>query len=236
MPKKKTSKSHLSLPPLEKRIGPILDLLDRLYPDAGCTLNYENPLQLLISTILSAQCTDERVNQVTPALFKKYASARDFAQAPLEELENDIKSTGFYRNKAKNIQACCHILDERFGGEVPPDLEILVTLPGIGRKTANVVLGNVFQIPGIVVDTHVGRVSQRLGLTAHKDPLKIEQDLMALIPRERWILFCHQLIQHGRKICLARKPKTSICPLSPYCEYAAEHSDEEAREITADTV
>jgi endonuclease-3 len=168
------------------------------------------------------------VNQVTPNLFRKYSSAKAFAEASLEELEDDIRSTGFFRNKAKNIQACCRILDAEYGGNVPADLDILVTLPGIGRKTANVVLGNVFDIPGIVVDTHVARVSHRLGLTTHKDPVKIEQDLMALIPKERWTRFCHQIIQHGRKICHARKPKTSICPLSPYCQYAAEHAEEGA--------
>ena len=164
--------------------------------------------------MLSAQCTDERVNLVTPGLFKKYPTARDYARAPLEELENDIRSTGFYHNKAKSIKAACRILDQQFGGRVPPDLDTLVQLPGIGRKTANVILGNAYQIPGIVVDTHVGRVAQRLGLTSRKDPDKIEQDLMALIPRERWIVFSHQLIQHGRRLCQARKPKTETLPAS----------------------
>ena len=175
-----------------------------------------------MATVLSAQCTDERVNQVTPELFRKYPTAQAYAQAPLEELENDIRSTGFYRNKAKSIKAACQILDERFGGHIPADLETLVQLPGIGRKTANVILGNAFAIPGMVVDTHVGRVAQRLGLTSQKDPEKIEQDLMALIPRERWIKFSHQLIQHGRVLCQARKPKTEVCPLRPYCDYAAQ--------------
>ena len=199
----------------------ILSLLDELYPQAKCSLDFRNPLELLVATVLSAQCTDERVNLVVPGLFKKYPTAGAYAQASLEELENDIRSTGFYHNKAKNIKACCRILDERFGGNVPADLDVLVQLPGIGRKTANVILGNAFQIPGIVVDTHVGRVAQRLGLTSQKDPDKIEQDLMVLIPKERWIQFSHQLIQHGRQLCQARKPKTEICPLRPHCDYAA---------------
>ncbi len=206
------------------RVEAILELLDIHYPDAQCSLDYVDPLQLLVSTILSAQCTDERVNQVTPALFCKYPTVRAFAEASLEELENDIKPTGFYRNKAKNIQACCRILHEQHGGVIPCDLEKLVKLPGIGRKTANVILGNAFGIPGIVVDTHVGRVAQRLGLTDQKDPEKIEGDLMEIIPRERWIRFSHQLIQHGRRICQARKPKMDLCPLEPHCEHAARHS------------
>jgi endonuclease-3 len=228
MPPKKTVKHRKALSPPAERIHAILSLLDEHYPEARCSLGYESPLQLLVATILSAQCTDERVNQVTPGLFKKYPSAKSFAEASLEELEKDIRSTGFFRNKAKNIQTCCRILDAEHGGRVPADLDILVNLPGIGRKTANVVLGDAFHIPGIVVDTHVARVSQRLGLTAHKDPVKIEQDLMSLIPRERWTDFCHQLIQHGRKICQARKPKTSICPLNPHCQYAMEHDDDGA--------
>ncbi|MGV8074785.1 MAG: endonuclease III [Syntrophobacteraceae bacterium] len=198
----------------------VLHLLDEHYPDVQCSLDFKTPLQLLVATILSAQCTDERVNQVTPALFKKYYTAKAFAYAPIEELEADIKSTGFYRNKAKNIQACCRMLEDRFGSEVPAELDMLVKLPGVGRKTANVILANAFQIPGIPVDTHVARVSRRLGLTANKDPEKIEQDLMAIIPKESWIRFCHQLIAHGRKTCQARKPKTEICPLKPYCDYA----------------
>lgn len=203
------------------RVEAILELLDIHYPDAQCSLDYIDPLQLLVSTILSAQCTDERVNQVTPALFKKYPTVRAFAEASLEELENDIKSTGFYRNKAKNIQACCMILHDQHGEVIPRDLQILVKLPGIGRKTANVILGNAFGIPGIVVDTHVGRVAQRLGLTVQKDPEKIEGDLMKILHRERWIRFSHQLIQHGRKICQARKPRMDLCPLEPHCQHAA---------------
>ena len=216
--KGKATKPTPSLPePAKVKI--ILQLLDQDYPRAQCTLDFQNPLQLLVATILSAQCTDERVNQVTPQLFAKYQIAADFAGAPLEDLEADIKSTGFYRNKAKNIQACCKILEERFDGKVPADMEALVALPGIGRKTANVLLGNAFDIPGLVVDTHVGRVSQRLGLTGHKDPVKIEMDLMALIPRDRWVLFSHQIIQHGRRVCAARKPKCPICSLQQHCDY-----------------
>lgn len=206
------------------RVAAILELLDIHYPDAQCSLDYIDPLQLLVSTILSAQCTDERVNQVTPALFKKYPTVRAFAEASLEELENDIKSTGFYRNKARNIQACCKVLLDQHGGDIPRDLETLVKLPGIGRKTANVILGNAFGVPGIVVDTHVGRVARRLGLTAQKDPEKIEMDLMEIIPRERWVRFSHQLIQHGRRICQARKPRMDLCPLAPHCRHAAEES------------
>jgi endonuclease-3 len=202
-----------------RKIRAMLPLLDGLYPDAQCSLDYRGPLQILVATILSAQCTDERVNQVTPSLFKKYPDARAYAEAPLEEIEEAIRSTGFFRNKARSIQGCCRIIHERFGGEVPASLETLVELPGIGRKTANVILGNSFGIPGIVVDTHVSRVSQRLGLTRHKDPEKIEMDLMALVPEDRWVKFCHQIILHGRQICQARKPRCEICPLRPHCTY-----------------
>jgi endonuclease-3 len=211
----------------------ILQLLDEHYPDAHCTLDYRTPLELLVATILSAQCTDERVNQVTPALFSKYPDANAYASAPLQELEEDIRSTGFYRNKAKAIQACCREIRDRFGGKIPPDLGALVQLPGIGRKTANVILGNAFGIPGIVVDTHVGRVAQRLGLTRHKDPDKIEQDLMALIPRDRWVHFSHQLIMHGRTICQAKKPQCGICPLQPYSEYFAQTTGTGAKAAAA---
>jgi endonuclease III len=204
------------------KVASILAVLDRYYPDARCTLGFRNPLELLVATVLSAQCTDQRVNQVTPELFKKYPSAASYAQASLEELETAIRSTGFYRNKAKSIQACCRELQERFAGKVPADLDILVQLPGIGRKTANVILGNAFHIPGIVVDTHVGRVSRRLGLSTHDDPVKIEFDLMELIPHERWVTFSHQLILHGRKICSARKPLCIQCPLKTLCDYAAQ--------------
>ncbi len=201
------------------KVGPILELLDRYYPDAHVTLDFTNPLEMLVATVLSAQCTDVRVNQVTPALFAKYPTAQAYAQAPLEELEEMVRPTGFFRNKAKSLKALCQKLVEDYGGEVPASLDELVKLPGIGRKTANVVLGNAFGIPGIFVDTHLGRVSQRLGLTKNRDPVKIEFDLMSLVPQERWVKFSHQMIWHGRRICDARKPKCSICPLLPYCDF-----------------
>jgi endonuclease-3 len=202
-----------------EKIGPILELLDRTYPDAHVTLDFTDPLEMLVATVLSAQCTDVRVNQVTPALFAKYRNAADYAKAPLEELEEMIRSTGFYHNKAKSIKTLSQKLVESYDGKVPASLDDLVKLPGIGRKTANVVLGNAFGIPGIFVDTHLGRVSQRLGLTNQKDPVKIEFDLMPLVPKEHWVKFSHQMIQHGRQICHSRSPKCSICPLLPYCDY-----------------
>jgi endonuclease III len=202
-----------------QQIGPILQLLDEHYPDATCTLDFTNPLELLVATVLSAQCTDVRVNQVTPALFKQYPTAIDYARAPVEDLEQAIYTTGFYRQKARSIKAICQTLVEKFEGQVPASLDDLVKLPGIGRKTANVILGNAFDIPGIVVDTHIGRVSQRLGLTRQTDPVKIEFDLMPLVPKERWVKFSHQMIWHGRLICTAKKPDCPRCPLLPYCDY-----------------
>ena len=201
------------------KIGPILQLLDEHYPRVHVTLDFRNPLELLVATILSAQCTDERVNRVTPAIFAKYPSAADYGRAPLEELERDIYQTGFYHNKARSLKALGQALVEQHRGQVPASLEELVKLPGIGRKTANVILGNAFGIPGIVVDTHCGRVSQRLGLTRAKDPVKIEFDLMPLVPKERWTRFSLQLIWHGRAICTARDPQCPRCPLLPYCDY-----------------
>ena len=202
-----------------EKVGPILKLLDQHYSEAHVTLDFANPLEMLVATVLSAQCTDVRVNQVTPALFAKYPTAQDYADAPLEELEEMIRPTGFFRNKAKSIKALCQQLVKNYGGQVPPSLDDLVKLPGIGRKTANVVLGNAFGIPGIFVDTHLGRVSQRLGLTKEKDPVKIEFDLMPLIPKEHWVKFSHQMIWHGRQICAARNPKCHQCPLLPYCDF-----------------
>jgi endonuclease-3 len=204
--------------PAEK-IGPILKLLKEHYPEAHCTLDFTNPLELLVATVLSAQCTDVRVNQVTPAIFKHYRSAADYADAPLEDLEQAIYTTGFYRQKAKSIKAICQALVTQFDGQVPASLDDLVKLPGIGRKTANVILGNAFGIPGITVDTHMGRVSQRLGLTQQKDPVKIEFDLMPMVPRERWVKFSHQIIWHGRQLCTAKKPDCPHCPLLAYCDY-----------------
>ena len=197
----------------------VRDLAKR-YPDAKCSLDYATPLQLLVATILSAQCTDARVNRVTPALFAKYPNAQAFANADLQELQKAIQSTGFFRNKAKSIQACCQAIVERHGGEVPNTLDELVVLAGVGRKTANVVLGNVFNVPGMVVDTHVQRLSRRLGLTTRTEPEKIEQDLMQVIPRDKWIDFSHQIIHHGRGLCIARKPKCAECPLEDLCHAA----------------
>jgi len=204
-------------PPEPGRVTAVLDLLDRGYPDARTALNHENPLQLLIATILSAQCTDERVNMVTPALFARYPDAAAFAGADRAELEEMVRSTGFYRNKAKSIQSCCVELILKHGGEVPRTLDELVALAGVGRKTANVVLGSAFGIPGIVVDTHVGRLSKRLGLTRETDPVKVEFALMPILPRERWSVFSHWLILHGRKVCVARKPRCSACALASHC-------------------
>jgi endonuclease-3 len=192
--------------------------LAKLYPQAHCALVHESPLELLIATILSAQCTDERVNIVTKELFQRYRTAEDFAKAPIPQLEKAVKSTGFFRNKAKNIKACCQALVERHGGQVPRDLESLVVLPGVGRKTANVVLGTAYGIPsGVVVDTHVARLSGRLGLTRATDPVKIEQDLMRDLPRSQWINFSHRMIQHGRRVCLARRPLCDACGLADVC-------------------
>ena len=203
---------------MKEKVKNILKILDEHYPDVKVALNYTNPLELLIATILSAQCTDERVNQITPYLFKKYPTAKDYATADLKTLEEDIKPTGFYKNKAKHIKECCQVLVEKYHGQVPANLEILTKLPGIGRKTANVVLGNAFDIPGIVVDTHVRRVAKRLGLTKHQDALKIEKDLMQLIPKEKWTKFSLQLTWHGRRICKARKPQCNKCPLHKWCD------------------
>ncbi|MEK7707690.1 MAG: endonuclease III [Verrucomicrobiota bacterium] len=203
------------------RAKKILAGLQKTYPNAHCELNFSTPLELLIATILSAQCTDKRVNLVTAELFKKYRGAADFANADLAELEQAIKTTGFFRNKAKNIKACCAALVEKHGGEVPRSMEDLTALGGVGRKTANVVLGNAFGINvGVVVDTHIARLSQRLGLTKHTDPEKIEQDLMPLVPREQWTLFSHWLIWHGRRRCDARKPDCAGCEIAKLCPSA----------------
>ena len=203
----------------EKRYAEkVVRLLRRAFPDATCSLNFHTPLELLIATILSAQCTDERVNLVTKDLFRKYRSAADYAAAPPEQLKRDIQSTGFYNAKAKNIQACCQALVEQYQGTVPKEIDKLVELPGVGRKTANVVLGTAFDIAaGMVVDTHVARISRRLGLTPQKNPEKIEQDLMRLIPQREWISLAHRMIQHGRRWCTAARPKCPQCPLGSIC-------------------
>lgn len=201
-----------------KRVREIIRRLQREYPDAKCALNHSNPFELLIATILSAQCTDERVNKVTAELFRKYRGPADFAAVRQEELERDIHSTGFYRNKAKNIIAASRLILERFNGQVPSKMEDLLTLPGVARKTANVVLGCAYGIAeGIVVDTHVSRLSQRLGLTENTAPEKIEKDLMQIIPKRHWVMFSHWLIFHGRKVCKARNPDCGGCVLADLC-------------------
>lgn len=201
----------------KKKTGRIIVLLKKRYPDAKCSLNFKNPLELLIATVLSAQCTDERVNKVTKDLFKKYKTTKDYAGARLEVLEDDIRSTGFYKNKTRSIINCCKKIDQNHGGSVPATLDELVKLDGIGRKTANVILGNVFDTPGITVDTHVKRISNRLGLTDNQDPVKIEYDLMALVPQKKWTHFSHLIIFHGRNTCMARKPRCGECVIESHC-------------------
>lgn len=204
--------------PEKRHAAQVVRALERCYPHAACALHHENPLQLLIATILSAQCTDQRVNQVTRSLFRQYPTAADYAVAPIAQLERAIQSTGFFRNKARHIQACCQALVARFGGEVPPHLDDLVALPGVGRKTANVVLGTAFGLPtGVVVDTHVTRIARRLGLTQATAAEKIEQDLMAVLPQKEWIAFSHRVIEHGRQICKARTPRCEDCALRKLC-------------------
>jgi endonuclease-3 len=199
----------------------MIALLKRAYPEAACSLMHRNPLELLVATILSAQCTDARVNKVTPVIFGKYKSATDYAAVSQAELEKDIQSTGFFRNKAKNIRGMAASLVEKYGGKVPQTMEELTSLPGVGRKTANVVLGNAFDSNvGVVVDTHVARLSQRLGLTGHKDPVKIERDLIELVPQKDWTLFSHLLICHGRAVCTARSPQCTGCVLEKICPSA----------------
>jgi endonuclease-3 len=201
-----------------ERTRKVIAELEKTYPTAHCELSHSSPLELLVATILSAQCTDKRVNLVTAELFKKYRTAEDFAQASLGELEEEIRTTGFFRNKAKSIKTCCQALVQRHGGEVPRTMEELKELGGVGRKTANVVLGNAFNINvGVVVDTHVARLSSRLGLTTQKEPVKIEQDLMKLVPQPQWTLFSHLLIWHGRRRCYARKPDCPECEIKSLC-------------------
>ena len=200
------------------RVAEILRRLDRMYPGATCALRHQNPWQLLVATILSAQCTDKRVNEVTPGLFAKYPTPRDFAAVRPEVLANDIRSTGFFNNKAKSVVGAAKKVVSEFGGQVPRTMEEMLTIPGAARKTANVVLGTAYGIAsGVVVDTHVQRIAARLDLTKNTDPVKIEQDLMKLIPQEKWILFSHEMILHGRALCQARNPKCAECALNELC-------------------
>ena len=203
---------------LKKRTREIIRRLKRAYPDAKCSLNHTNAFELLVATILSAQCTDDRVNIVTADLFRKYRGPDDYLKVPPRELEKDIQSTGFFRNKTKSIQGASKMLIEEYGGEVPHTMDELLELPGVARKTANVVMGNAFHIAsGVVVDTHVTRLSRRLGLTAQKDPQKIERDLIEIVPKKDWVMFSHLLIAHGRKICKARTPLCEECPVEKQC-------------------
>lgn len=205
----------------KERIKELIALLRKAYPQSQTALEFNTPLQILVATVLSAQCTDERVNKVTPSLFKKYRTAEDFARADQKELENDIRSTGFFRNKAKNIILASKKITKDFGGQVPDTMKDLVLLPGVARKTANIVLSSAFRkAVGIAVDTHVKRISQRLGLSQSKDPVKIEQDLMAVIPRKDWLDFNYMIVNHGRKVCQARKPLCPECTLRHLCPSA----------------
>ncbi len=200
------------------RLQKIFEELDKLFPQATCALHHKNAWQLLVATILSAQCTDERVNKVTPDLFKKYPTMQDFANASQDELAQDIRSTGFFNNKARSVIGAARKIVGEYKGHVPRSMDELLGVPGAARKTANVVLGTAYGIAsGVVVDTHVGRISQRLALTKHTDPVKIEQDLMKIVPAERWVLFAHQVIHFGRQICIARKPRCASCPLDALC-------------------
>ncbi|HYB13173.1 MAG TPA: endonuclease III [Myxococcota bacterium] len=201
------------------RASEIVKRLQQAYPDAACALQHRNPFELLVATILSAQCTDKMVNQVTPRLFARFRNARALADAPPAEIEHIIQPTGFFRQKTKSIQAAARDIVERFGGTVPGTLEELVTLRGVGRKTANVVLGDAFGVPGLTVDTHMTRVNRRLGLTRNEDPVKIERDLMPLIPREEWTAYSHRVIHHGRVCCEARRPQCAHCPVRALCPW-----------------
>ena len=199
----------------------VIELLEREHSDAKIALRYTNPLELLVATILSAQCTDERINIVTKTLFKKYTKAEDYANADLKELEQDIKSTGFYRNKAKNLKKCCQLLVEKYNSQVPKTMEELMELPGVARKTANIVLSNAYGvIAGVVVDTHVRRLAQRLGLSGNDDPNKIEKDLMRIVPKDKWMRTTDLLIFHGRRVCTAKRPNCAACVLNKFCPSA----------------
>ena len=204
----------------KERVLKLRELLDKAYPDVKCSLNYTTPLEMLIATQMSAQCTDARVNIITETLFKKYRNAEDFANADYDELCEDIKSAGFYRNKAKNIILCCQRLIDVYGGEVPDTMEDLTSLAGTGRKTANLVLGDIFGKPAVVVDTHCKRIAKRLGLTTNDDPTKVEMDLKKIVPSDYQRRMCHQFVAHGRAVCTARNPKCAVCPIKEVCKSA----------------
>ncbi|CUS81579.1 DNA-(apurinic or apyrimidinic site) lyase /endonuclease III [Candidatus Kryptonium thompsonii] len=217
---KKSPFAKETLQEKKKRVSKIINVLKKLYPNAKTHLNFSNPLELLVATILAAQCTDERVNKVTEYLFKKYQTAQDYANADLKVLEQEIRPSGFYKNKAKAIKNCCQVLVEKYNGQVPDTLEELVELPGVGRKTANAVLANAFGKDGIIVDTHLKRVTARLGLVKSSNPDKIEFELMEIVPKGKWTLFSHLIGEHGRYVCEARKPKCSICKINKLCPSA----------------
>lgn len=204
----------------KERVLKLRELLDKAYPDVKCSLNYTTPLEMLIATQMSAQCTDARVNIITETLFKKYRNAEDFANADYDELCEDIKSAGFYRNKAKNIILCCQRLIDVYGGEVPDTMEDLTSLAGTGRKTANLVLGDIFGKPAVVVDTHCKRIAKRIGLTTNDDPTKVEMDLKKIVPPDYQLRMCHQFVAHGRVVCTARNPKCAVCPIKEVCKSA----------------
>ena len=220
MAKKKTKKIKVDKEQARERFKKMWPILKKTYPKAAIALRFVNPLELLIATILSAQCTDKRVNMVTKELFKKYTSADDWANADLKQIESDIRTTGFYRNKALNIKSACTRIVEHYNGTVPDTMEELLTLPGVGRKTANCVLGDAFGIPGITCDTHVIRLSRRLGLSEHRDPVKLEFDLADIVPKRNWTAFSHVIITHGRNVCMARKPDCENCPIARHCPSA----------------
>ena len=204
----------------KERVLKLRELLDKAYPDVKCSLNYTTPLEMLIATQMSAQCTDARVNIITETLFKKYRNAEDFANADYDELCEDIKSAGFYRNKAKNIILCCQRLIDVYGGEVPDTMEDLTSLAGTGRKTANLVLGDIFGKPAVVVDTHCKRIAKRIGLTTNDDPTKVEMDLKKIVPSDYQLRMCNQFVAHGRAVCTARNPKCAVCPIKEVCKSA----------------
>ncbi len=220
MAKKKTRKIKVDKQQAKGRFKKMWPILKRTYPKAAIALRFGNPLQLLVATILSAQCTDKQVNKVTPDLFKKYKAAADWAKLDLKQIESDIRTTGFYRNKALNIKGACTRIVEHYDGKVPDTMEELLTLPGVGRKTANCVLGDAFGIPGITCDTHVIRLSRRLGLSDNRDPVKLEFDLADIVPKRSWTAFSHVVITHGRNVCMARKPNCENCPIAKHCPSA----------------